>query len=158
MILSVGCGKNKKYPQSTLGDVNLDICLPTSKVKNFILADVMHIPFKNKVFDSVLASHIIEHLPDPRALISECTRVGLSVELRFPHWASASAYCDPSHKWVWFGGKFRPVPHFLHQLIHFFFANRFVNSLLKHTSTIDHEIVRVVGDYPISDKSGFDLK
>lgn len=146
MILSVGCGGNQEYPHPTLRDVNLDVRLPSVHVKNFFLADVMHMPFKDKVFDSVFASHIIEHMSDPGAFISECSRVGQSVELRFPHWAFAGAYFDPSHKWVWFNGKFCHIPHFLHLIVHFIFTNRLVNELFKHTSSVNQEKVRVIGN------------
>src|SRR5687767_801033 len=40
-----------------------------------IVADGHNLPFKDKAFDYVIASHIIEHMDDPERFCSELTRV-----------------------------------------------------------------------------------
>ena len=144
LTLAVGCGGNREYPESTFRDVNLDIRPPSSHIPSFVLADAMHMPFRAKSFNVVFASHIIEHLPDTGALITECRRVGCSVELRFPHWVFAGAYSDPTHKWVWIRGKFRPIPRPIHLVFRLVFDNRFATALFKHTKNVNQEVVLLI--------------
>jgi len=144
LTLAVGCGGNSEYPESTFRDVNLDIRLPTSRVLNFVLADAMCMPFRDKSFNIVFASHVIEHLPDTEAFIEECRRVGCSVELRFPHWIFAGAYSDPTHKWFWFRGKFRHIPRSVHLGARLVFANRFSSALFRHTSNVNQEVIQLI--------------
>lgn len=125
----MGCGGNPEYPKATFRDVNLDIRFPNVKVKDFVLADAVHLPFREKMFKEVCGAHIIEHLDDPEAFILECARVGETYEISFPQWFSAAAYIDPTHKWVWFRGKFRPIPRFLNLLVRFLFANRLADHI-----------------------------
>lgn len=129
--LAVGCGGNSEYSKATLRDVNLDIRLPNIEVNDFVLADAVHLPFRERAFREVYGAHIIEHLDDPEAFIVECTRVGEIYEISFPRWFSAAAYIDPTHKWVWFAGKFRRIPRFLNRLIRFLFANKLIDSIFS---------------------------
>lgn len=142
--LAVGCGGNWEYPKATLRDVNLDIHLPSSRVANFVLADAMSMPFRDKSMSIVFASHIIEHLLDTEAFIRECKRVGCSVELRFPRWIFAGAYSDPTHRWFWFRGKFRPIPHPVHIAVRLVFANRLSSAFFSHTSNVNQEVVQLI--------------
>ena len=144
LTLAVGCGGNLEYPESTFRDVNLDIRLPFSHVPDFVRADAMHMPFRDKSFNIVLASHIVEHLPDAEAFIAECRRVGCSVELRFPHWVFAGAYSDPTHRWVWIRDKFRPIPRPVHIVFRLVFDNRFAAALFKHTKNVNQEVVMLI--------------
>ena len=72
MILDVGCADN---PQ---GDINIDVTLyynrrGRSKVQ--LLGDGLALPFKDAVFSLVRAEHVIEHVTDPYAFLSELSRV-----------------------------------------------------------------------------------
>jgi SAM-dependent methyltransferase len=96
--LDVGCG-SQKYAKGT---VNVDICrggrnrqvgdqtageiLNPRRISNFIVADACHLPFRDKVFDSVFSSHVIEHTPDPFLMFKEVNRVSKgTVTIRCPH-------------------------------------------------------------------------
>ena len=92
--LNLGC--NKVYKE---GWVNLDID------RNY-KADVYHnlniypYPFKNKEFDYILASHIIEHLDDPARAIKEMRRILKDkgeLCIIVPHYTNPMAY-SPRHK------------------------------------------------------------
>lgn len=78
MRLDVGCGA------SPTGDVNCDLMLHDSDQKwdqipphgsVFVKADVRFLPFKSSSFDVVFCSHLLEHLDDPWAGLSELVRV-----------------------------------------------------------------------------------
>jgi len=62
------------------GDIiGVDIVLPEKKPKNYskvIKADIMKkLPFKNKTFDTIIMSGVIEHLENPLKALKECNRV-----------------------------------------------------------------------------------
>jgi SAM-dependent methyltransferase len=96
VILDVGCGTNP------VGDVNVDFfregfnpqtgdqksgeLMLTSKVKNFVVADAEHLPFKDSVFVVVFSSHVIEHVHNPFLMLKEMCRVSKrKVVVRCPH-------------------------------------------------------------------------
>lgn len=80
MKLDVGCGEHPR------GDVNVDLFTEESPhfrhqrkthvtVKNFVKADVHHLPFKDKAFTETTCTHVIEHLTEPVNSIQELIRV-----------------------------------------------------------------------------------
>jgi ubiquinone/menaquinone biosynthesis C-methylase UbiE len=93
--LNIGCGRTIKK-----GFVNLD----WKKIEGI---DMVHNlnkypwPFKDNSFDFVLAAHVLEHLDDPMRAMKELHRIVRErgvVEIHLPHFASISAYIDPTHK------------------------------------------------------------
>jgi SAM-dependent methyltransferase len=94
-VLDVGCG-SAKWP----GAVGLDISPDTD-------ADVVHdldefpYPLEDDAFDQVLMQDVIEHVAQPIRVIEELVRVcrsGARIHLRTPHFSSALAYGDPTHR------------------------------------------------------------
>jgi len=96
MILDVGCGTQPK------GDVNIDFFrsgfnpqtggqvegefMSPSKIENFVVADAMHLPFKDKSFNVVFSSHTIEHVQNPLLMLREMCRVAKKkIVVRCPH-------------------------------------------------------------------------
>jgi SAM-dependent methyltransferase len=74
-----------------------------------IQADVMALPFADESVDTILASHLIEHLPDSLGFMAELYRVaepGAICVLRCPHGASDDAWEDPTHVRPYFPGSF----------------------------------------------------
>ena len=94
-VLDAGCG-TKKYP----GAVGIDVSTDTA-------ADVIHNlsevpwPLEGSSFDQILLQDVIEHLEDLYAVFGELHRVGrpgARVHIRTPHFSSALAYSDPTHR------------------------------------------------------------
>ncbi len=94
-ILDVGCGNNK-YP----GAVGIDFNPRTQ-------ADVIHdlgvvpYPFEDNEFDEVFSHHVVEHVPDVMAFISELhriTRPGGRIRLIAPHYSNPDWPTDPTHR------------------------------------------------------------
>ena len=94
-ILDVGCGANKIE-----GAIGLDNNPRTN-------ADVIHdlgeipYPFPDNEFDLVVASHVVEHVPDVMAFIGELhrvTRVGGTIRLLTPHYTNPDWANDPTHR------------------------------------------------------------
>lgn len=94
-ILDVGCG-SAKIP----GAVGLDISSDTA-------ADIVHdldtfpYPIEDASFDQILLQDVIEHVREPIRVFEELHRIarpGARVQLRTPHFSSALAYGDPTHR------------------------------------------------------------
>jgi len=82
MILDIGCGSRPH------GDVNVDAMFADDEWKgqvdsrltpNFVKADAAHLPFKDKCFQEVFSSHLLEHVKDEGAVLDEMRRVSKDV-------------------------------------------------------------------------------
>ena len=94
-VLDIGCG-SAKHP----GAIGLDISADTD-------ADVVHdlddlpLPFEDSSFDQVLMQDVIEHVAEPIRVMEDLHRIcrnGARIQLRTPHFSSALAYGDPTHR------------------------------------------------------------
>lgn len=97
MLLDVGCGDRPT------GDVNCDLyindteghrtpidperyTIKTKTIKNFVLCDASHLPFKDDAFDSVFSGQVIEHVNTPQLMLRELIRVSNDkVVVECPH-------------------------------------------------------------------------
>lgn len=94
-ILDVGCGANKFE-----GAVGLDNNPRTA-------ADVIHdlgsvpYPFADNEFDMIVSRHVVEHVPDVVAFMTELyriTRHGGTIKLVTPHYTNPDWPSDPTHR------------------------------------------------------------
>ncbi len=81
-ILDIGCGYSAHPKATVLCDVqNLSNFY---NGKNFIKLENNILPFKDKEFDFVIASHVIEHVNDIKTFISELERVSNKGYIELP--------------------------------------------------------------------------
>lgn len=94
-ILDVGCGRNK-HP----GAIGIDINPNTD-------ADVIHdlgivpYPFPDDEFDEIVSNHVIEHVPDPTAFVTELYRItkpGGRIKILTPHYTNPDWPNDLTHR------------------------------------------------------------
>ncbi len=94
-ILDVGCGVNKYK-----GAIGVDYNAGTD-------ADVIHdlgqfpYPFADDEFDLIVSFHVIEHVPDVMALITELYRItkgGGRIRFVTPHYTNPDWPSDPTHR------------------------------------------------------------
>jgi SAM-dependent methyltransferase len=99
--LNIGCGKKRMD-----NAVNLDISADVG-------ADVVHDlncrpwPFDAGSFDEVHAYDVLEHVDDVATTLEEIHRVcrpGASLHVTVPHFSSANAFTDVTHR-HWFGWR-----------------------------------------------------
>lgn len=76
--LDLGCGIGHSYellaPRETVG-VDLDAASLAEQDRETVVADMRDLPIPDDEFGNVIASHSIEHVPDPERVLSEVTRV-----------------------------------------------------------------------------------
>jgi glycosyltransferase involved in cell wall biosynthesis len=106
-VLDVGSGHQpnrranvilEKYLTETIHRTTQKVVIPVDK--NLVVADAHFIPFKDKSFDFVIASHIGEHVDDPIKFCKELQRVAESGYLEMPGPLTEFMMPTKSHKWV----------------------------------------------------------
>ena len=81
-ILDIGCGYTAHSNASTICDVQ-DLS-NFYKDRKFVRLKEKTLPFKNKEFDFVIASHVIEHVTDVDYFIKELERVSTNGYIELP--------------------------------------------------------------------------
>lgn len=95
IVVDIGCGSNKRE-----GAIGLDI----ARVEGVdVLGDVTHgLPFGDSTVDAVHAAHLLEHMDDLPAVMSEIWRIckpGARVYITVPHASSSfMTWRDPTHR------------------------------------------------------------
>lgn len=88
LVLDVGSGGNP-YPRANVlldayEDTPERFHLPLIKDRPMVLGAAERMPFKEKAFDFVIASHVLEHTSDPDSFIQELMRVGKAGYIETP--------------------------------------------------------------------------
>ena len=81
-ILDIGCGYRANKYASVIADI-LDLS-DFYKERKFIKINEKKLPFKDKEFDFVIASHVMEHVDDIEFFISELERVSQQGYIELP--------------------------------------------------------------------------
>lgn len=89
LVLDLGCGPDPNAPEildirdsrfqraNVLVDQSLDLIrVYRNSGLKFVIANAEALPFKNKVFDFIWSSHLLEHTENPLKVCSEISRVG----------------------------------------------------------------------------------
>ena len=81
-ILDIGCGYRAHPNASVIADIQ-DLS-NHYKDKNFIKINERKLPFKDKEFDFIIASHVIEHIEDFEFFIKELERISSKGYIELP--------------------------------------------------------------------------
>ena len=98
-ILDVGCGYTAHEKATVVCDVQ-DLS-HFYKSKNFVKLKTNNLPFKDKEFDFVIASHVIEHVKDVRTFISELERVSSKGYIELPTILEDNLVFENKNDHVW---------------------------------------------------------
>jgi hypothetical protein len=92
LILDVGTQDGRFFGDRA---VNLDIKAPEGKAPNFVIADGLHLPFRDGCFDFANYAEVLEHIPDPGAMIEEGKRVASILSFSVPNEWDWPAHLTP---------------------------------------------------------------
>ena len=81
-VLDIGCGYGASKYATTICDI-LDLS-DHYKDKTFIKINEKKLPFKDKEFDFIIASHVVEHVDDISYFLNELARVGKKGYIEVP--------------------------------------------------------------------------
>ena len=81
-ILDIGCGHGANKFATTISDI-MDLS-EHYKDKTFVKITEKKLPFKDKEFDFIIASHVVEHVEDVSFFLSELTRIGKKGYIEVP--------------------------------------------------------------------------
>lgn len=146
LVLDIGCRKGG-WPEA---DVYLDLA-DYSKLypgKDFVRGDACHMPFGDKSFDFIIASHILEHVPDPDLFLKELSRVAKAGYIEVPTPLADNIYSGNPKEHLWWVSfddidkmiTFQPpltvLPELLraadHRFLNRYFRESLVTELLWH--------------------------
>ncbi len=106
-VLDVGSGHQpnhranvllERYLEPTIHRTNQHVPIPADKT--MIVGDALSMPFRDRAFDFVIASHIAEHVDDPVKFCGELQRVARSGYFETPGPLTEFLMPTASHKWI----------------------------------------------------------
>ncbi|GEM_PF-750024 len=157
LVLDVGSGDKPFWRADVIVDKYLNDnqqrhsgSMVYDKNKIFIKADVEKLPFRDKVFDFVFCSHLLEHVENPDKAIMELTRVAkkgyievpASILEVFQPFASHLWYCSYIDKTLIFRRK-EKKNDFLIDNIKEFGKNIFRNDIFQYLLNINQIFIRL---------------
>lgn len=105
-VLDIGGGDNPHPKANVVVDKFLfdnthrSHSLRLLKRQNLMVADGEKLPFKDKVFDYVVCSHVIEHVAEPFKFLKELSRVGKRGYIETPSLIGEYLIPKKSHRWA----------------------------------------------------------
>ncbi|MFC2153914.1 class I SAM-dependent methyltransferase [Candidatus Altiarchaeota archaeon] len=83
LLLNVGCGTGitSSILSNSTGVINIDISLDAIRYslkrgnKNHVLCDCAQLPFKDHIFDTLIADNVLEHTPDDSGVLQGFRRI-----------------------------------------------------------------------------------
>lgn len=112
-LINIGCGDyNPNLFPRALAESDLNIDVVPQDVPNFKLIDSIYdMPFRDREFGVAFASHVLEHVGNPREAIREIKRIADHYYLLVPAWWNSAGLFWPEHKWIFPNGiEGEPVP------------------------------------------------
>jgi ubiquinone/menaquinone biosynthesis C-methylase UbiE len=107
-VLNVGAGTPGSSLRVVLlgptrfGDVNCDLAAGQAQPcgpEHVCYCDGARLPYADKTFGALVASHVLEHMQDPVGAINEWERVADRVYVVVPKWWAPHTWLHPGHRW-----------------------------------------------------------
>ena len=98
-VADIGCGYSAHKNATVIADIQ-DLS-DFYKEKNFVKIDEKKLPFKNKEFDFVIASHVIEHVEDFEFFIKELERISSKGYIELPTRLADNLVFENKNDHIW---------------------------------------------------------
>ena len=98
-IVDIGCGYSANKNASVIADIQ-DLS-HFYKGKNFIKISGKKLPFKDKEFDFVIASHVIEHVEDFEFFVKELERISTKGYIELPTRLADNLVFENKNDHIW---------------------------------------------------------
>ena len=103
-VLEIGSGHDPKIQSDVLCDKYIDDDTqrggPIVTDREIVEADGQYLPFRDKAFDYVICSHVLEHVEDTEKLLNELMRVAERGYIETPSEIAERLYGWPYHNWL----------------------------------------------------------
>jgi len=103
LVLDIGSGHSPHYRADVLCDISLgddrERGGPINLDRPFVIGDAESLPFRDKVFDFTICSHLLEHLRHPERCLAEMIRVGKRGHIECPSEFAEKLCGWPPHRW-----------------------------------------------------------
>lgn len=107
LVLDIGSGDKPHWRSDVLLDKYIDKKFGSQRSgsaktvldRPMFISDVSNMPFKDKAFDFVICSHLLEHVVDPASTINEIVRVGKAGYIELPYEGTSKLIDFPTHLW-----------------------------------------------------------
>jgi len=110
------------------------------KIRNFVIADGMHLPFKKKAFDLVSCIMTLEHFIDPASAIRDFTYVAHRAYLVVPN--NPIVKDSPTHLYSWSQTSF-------HNFLKLFYDTISITTGTLNIQSIDHIFMKIINKIPL---------
>ena len=137
MILDLGCGTSKYHsPLEGKNIIHVDINKNAQHID--IQCDAYNLPFRNGVFSTVYASHILEHLNEPIKAIEEMKKVSSNALLyEFPTLVFKWKNSSTEHIFSW-------NQYTLRNLLQRYFKQVQINETKKESSSRQQKLLSII--------------
>ena len=98
-VVNIGCGYSANKNASVIADIQ-DLS-NFYKGKNFIKISGKKLPFKDKEFDFVIASHVIEHVEDFEFFVKELERISTKGYIELPTRLADNLVFENKNDHIW---------------------------------------------------------
>ena len=98
-VVDIGCGYSANKNASVIADIQ-DLS-NFYKDKNFIKISEKKLPFKDKEFDFVIASHVIEHVEDFEFFVKELERISTKGYIELPTRLADNLVFENKNDHIW---------------------------------------------------------
>ena len=98
-ILDIGCGYTAHKNATVIADIQ-DLS-NFYKGKNFVKISEKKLPFKNKEFDFVISSHVIEHVEDFEFFVKELERISSKGYIELPSRLGDNLVFENENDHIW---------------------------------------------------------
>ena len=98
-VVDIGCGYSANKNASVIADIQ-DLS-NFYKEKNFIKISGKKLPFKDKEFDFVIASHVIEHVEDFEFFVKELERISTKGYIELPTRLADNLVFENKNDHIW---------------------------------------------------------